>query len=675
MARRPLQGLFTLAIASAAFAAMAGTAHATTSTTVSGSKTVSNTATSWTGKNTKYGEFGAGYSVGYTLYSNDTGSSKYESVSASSSAKLFGESFSLLDATAKASAGLSSSVSGSYSVKIAGATVGYASSLALSSSSLSLDIPCVTLAEAESTVMIVVVPVTLGLSAEACPGLSLSSSGSYSSTQSSISFTGTPSLSADLTASVGVGVSGFSVGAEVGVTLISLALPVTSSMSFVPSTKALTYANAGTLTLESLAGSVSLYAKAWPLKYTYTLFDWDGIGGSWVIFSDSVPTAASATATISDFQASGTYTFTDPSNLDDSGSSYVWYRASDASGTGSTSISTAQNRSLSTDDNGKYLKFCVTPRNGVNTGAQACSGWTSVGHIAELFTAGSSGGTNLSVAYEHSLSGTCINVNTAAFNDQASSLQFYAPTSSSATLWLFQHADCGGDSTSVGASANSHTPMDSMRLSLGDAWNDSVSSIMVVYGETVSAEDVSVTVSGNKATSSHSFVSNSNLEEDGTTYYWQRAIYGDGYGAATINSSNSDTHALVAADNDQYLRICVTPSNGYTTGSATCSGWTHVGHVVSMYKDSSYGNTDVSIAYEKAGSGNCYNLGTYSFNDAMSSFKFFPPSSSSATFQVFYDSNCSGNGAYYTESASGAYLMSSLNSYWNDNASSFKVTW
>lgn len=68
MARRPLKGLFTLAIVAAALAGTAGTARATTSTTVSGSKTISNIASSWASKNTKHGEFGAGY----TLFSNDT---------------------------------------------------------------------------------------------------------------------------------------------------------------------------------------------------------------------------------------------------------------------------------------------------------------------------------------------------------------------------------------------------------------------------------------------------------------------------------------------------------------------------------------------------------------------------------------------------------------------------
>lgn len=682
MARRSLKGLFMAATASTALAGAAGTARATTTTTVSSTPIpIGNVASSWAGKSTKYGEFGAGYSASYALSSNDTGSSKYESVGVAATAKLFGAPIELVDISAKASAGLSSSVTGSYVVKIAGITTYNISSVALSSSSLSVSMPCYTFGSASSQVVIGVVPVTLELTAEGCPGLTLRSSGSYSSSQSSISFTGTPSISADLTASIGVGASNLSIGAEVGVTLISVSLPVTSTMTFVPATKALTYANTGTLTLESLAGSISLYAKAWLLKYTYTLFDWDGIGGSWVVFSDSVPTASSPTATISGYKASGTYTFTDPASLEDNGSTYTWSRATDASGTGSAVIDTNKDRNLSTADSTRYLQFCVKPRNGVNNGTTVCSGWASVGHLAEFFTDGSSGGTNLSVAYEQSTSGTCINVNTSAFNDKASSFQFYAPTSTAATLWLFKDADCSGGSTSVTASANGTSTMASMNGSLGSAWNDSLSSIMVVYGETVTAEDLTTTISGNMATGSYSFVTNGSLTEGSSAYSWRRASSSTGTGSTTISTGTTTstgtgaTHTLSVDDEEMYLSFCITATNGYTSSSQTCSAWTSVGHLVELYKDGGYSGTNVNIAYEKSDWGTCFNMSSYSFNDAMSTFKFHAPSGSTATFQVFYDANCSGNGAYYTQAAGGTYLMPTLNSYWNDNASSFKVTW
>ena len=80
-----------------------------------------------------------------------------------------------------------------------------------------------------------------------------------------------------------------------------------------------------------------------------------------------------------------------------------------------------------------------------------------------------------------------------------------------------------------------------------------------------------------------------------------------------------------------YLSFCVTPTNDYTTGSTTCSDWTSVGHTVQLFTNSSYGGSSAVFAYEKSSSGTCVNLPNYSFNDTMSSFKFYSPTSSGAT--------------------------------------------
>ncbi|MEP7122706.1 MAG: hypothetical protein ABJE95_17410 [Byssovorax sp.] len=675
-ARRLFRGLLTSAVVSASLTAMAGTARASVAT-VSGTKTISKTATSTTTKSTKYGSFGAGYTADFTMFSNDTGSSKSQSAEAKASATLFGTGFDMVGISATASSGLTSTAKADYVFTVLGASLKTGTSATISSGAwgtLAIDVPCVTFASIEEDMVIGVVPVTMSLEATGCPDLSLTAKSTYSSSSSSLDATITPSFAVDLTAGVGVGSGAFSVGAEVSVDLITVSLPVTNTMSFVPSTKALTYTTTGTLTLESLAGSISLYAKALFLKYTYTLFNWDGIGGSWTIFSDSVPTASGAIATVAEHTATGTYSYVDPSSLSDQGSTYTWYRASDASGTGSTSIATTQSWELTASDSNNYLKFCVKPKNGVNTGTEACSGWSSVGHLASFYENGSFSGTyNLSVAYERSVSGTCINVNTSAFNDKASSLRLYAPTSTSATMWLFTNADCSGSSTSFSASANASNELASMNGSLGSAWNDSLSSIMVIYGETVSAEDVTTTIAANKATGSYSYVSNSSLDEATPTYYWRRASSSSGTGATTISNSNSSSYTLTTSDNAMYLSFCVTPTNGYTSGSATCSDWTSVGHLVEFFNNSNYGSSSVVFAYEKSSAQTCFNLPNYSFNDVTSSFKFYGTSSAASTLVNYYDGSCSGNAGYYTASAGGSYLNASVGDYWNDNISSFKV--
>lgn len=674
--RRLLRGLLTSAAVSAAFTGMAGTARASVAT-VSGSKTISKTSTSTTTKSTKYGSFGAGYTADYTLYSNDTGSSKYQSAEAKATATLFGTGFDMVGIYGKASAGLSTTATTDYVFTVLGVSAKTGTSSTIASGawgSVGLDIPCVSFAKIEEDMVIGIVPVTMSLEATGCPDLAFTAKSTYSSTSSSLDATIKPSFAVDLTAGVGVGSGAFSVGAEVSVDLITVSLPVTNTMSLVPSTKQLTYTTTGTLTLESLAGSISLYAKALFLKYTYTLFDWDGISGSWTIFSDSVPTASGAIATISEHTATGTYSFVDPSSLSDSGSTYTWYRASDASGTGSTSIATTQSWELTASDSNSYLQFCVVPRNGVNPGTVACSGWASVGHLANFYEDGSFSGThNLSVAYERSLSGTCINVNTSAFNDKASSLRLFAPTSTSATMWLFTNADCSGSSTSFSASANTSNELASMNGSLGSSWNDSLSSIMVVYGETVSAEDVTTTISANKATGSYSYVSNSSLDEATPTRYWRRASSSGGSGVTTISNSNSSSYTLTTSDESMYLSFCVTPTNGYTSGDTVCSDWTAVGHLVELFNNSNYGSSSVVFAYERSSAQTCFNLPSYSFNDVTSSFKFYGTSGAASTLVNYYDGSCSGNAGYYTAAAGGSYLNASVGDYWNDNISSFKV--
>jgi hypothetical protein len=256
-----------------------------------------------------------------------------------------------------------------------------------------------------------------------------------------------------------------------------------------------------------------------------------------------------------------------------------------------------------------------------------------------------------------------------------SSFQYYGPSSSSSVLWIFKDIDCTGGSKSFSAGVDGSYSTSSIHTTLDDSWNDKVTSFMVISGETVSAEDVTATVSGNKATGSYSFVSNSDLDDATNSYYWRRGTSSSGGTITTISNSSSKTYTLTTSDNQMYLSFCVTPTNGYTTGSSSCSDWTSVGHTVQLFKDSNYGSSSAVFAYEKSSSGTCFNLPDYSFNDAMSSFKFYSPTGSAATLWVSYDGSCSGNTATYTAQSNSSYLMSSLNDYWNDDASSFQVTW
>ncbi|PWL24407.1 MAG: hypothetical protein DCO95_18935, partial [Roseivirga sp. XM-24bin3] len=67
----------------------------------------------------------------------------------------------------------------------------------------------------------------------------------------------------------------------------------------------------------------------------------------------------------------GSYTYFDQNDDTESGTTYQWYRADDATGTGRTAITgaTAQNYTVVNDDNNKFFSFEVTPNDGSLAGA------------------------------------------------------------------------------------------------------------------------------------------------------------------------------------------------------------------------------------------------------------------------------------------------------------------
>lgn len=669
--------LFSVSLAAfAALATTAGTARATTTVSNSADVTKTNAASDWASKSTSFGSFGAGYSASWTFYSKSDGTSMYEKAEASASGQLFGAKFSMVDLWAMASSGTSSTVTGSYELDILGKQILSGSpSLSSTLNNLSLE-KGYSIVKIEQTIE-VGVPITLTLESDLTAALGLTATSAYSSGASSLSFTGTPSVGVGLTASVGVGVSFASAGVEGSVTLLNVSTPITNSLSYTASGQSLSYSTTGVLTLSELSGTFDLYAQVeWlgvALKYTYQLFSWNGLSQSVVLFSDSLPVASAVQMTVFGYQATGVYTFTDAGGLTESGSTYRVSRADDANGTNATDVGTSSTWNLATADNRKFLRFCVTPKTTTNGGTESCSGWSSVGPLAEFYKDNLSG-TNLNYAYQSNYSGACWTF-PSSFNDVASSFNWYADQSSSTQLVLYINQYCSiyGADTIRSLSAGGSESIYSMNASLGGSWNDSVTSFRVLWDDTVSASSVTVSISGATATESYHYGDSGNVNEAGSTYAWQRADDASGTNVTTIRTT-SGSWSLSASDNQKYLRFCVTPSNGINAGAQTCSAWEAVGHLVELYKDSSYGGSSVHLAYERSSAQTCFNLGDYGFNDVVSSFHFEGVSGGASTVEMFYDGSCSGNTAYYTSSTGGgSYSMNSLNSYWNDAISSLKV--
>ncbi len=100
-----------------------------------------------------------------------------------------------------------------------------------------------------------------------------------------------------------------------------------------------------------------------------------------------VASAVSITGTTTEGQTlTGAYIYSDPQSLPQSGSTYQWVRADDASGTNAANIAsaTALTYVLQAADVGKYVKFTVTPKNGYVFGSTASSAYS--GPIAAAIT-------------------------------------------------------------------------------------------------------------------------------------------------------------------------------------------------------------------------------------------------------------------------------------------------
>src|SRR5262249_55788030 len=157
---------------------------------------------------------------------------------------------------------------------------------------------------------------------------------------------------------------------------------------------------------------------------------------------------------------------------------------------------------------------------------QQCSSWESVGKVAAFWQDINYSQTVMAIAYQKSTSGTCFNLDeyVANFDNQASSYKLYAPSDASATFFFYKGYDCTDTSASKLSPAGGSNLQPTMN-DPGGGWNDRLPSVMVVYGETVTAENVTVSISGNKASSDYdiSVGDSEHTTESGSTYVWYRA--------------------------------------------------------------------------------------------------------------------------------------------------------
>jgi len=327
---------------------------------------------------------------------------------------------------------------------------------------------------------------------------------------------------------------------------------------------------------------------------------------------------------------------------------------------------------LTTSDDQKYLKVCVTPSNGWITGTEVCSNWSAVGHTMKIYENGSYGGTSLVVAWEKSAKETCFNLTDYSFNDKMSSYAWTNNSNASSTVTFYKDINCSGTSATRTVSASSSESVSSVNTTLGTGWNDTASSYKVSWSSSITISTPSLTISGNTATESHTYSDTNGMSED-ATYTWYRASDSSGTGSTELDNFNSNTYTLGTGDENKYLKVCVLSSNGVVVDEAqSCSSWVSVGPLVTLYSDVNQGGTSISIAYKNSASGTCFNLST--FNDITSSYTALG-TTGGGTLYTYKHADCNDSSVTTQSLSSASSESGNFSGSYNDSRSSIKVVY
>ena len=340
--------------------------------------------------------------------------------------------------------------------------------------------------------------------------------------------------------------------------------------------------------------------------YWYDGTQWICIGCSG---SSSVPTAGAVAVSGTIYignSLTGTYTYTDPlGTLEGSGttaSSYQWYSATDASGTGKTAISGATATSYTIASpvaSGKYLAFSVKPRSLLGiTGAETLSGWNLV------YSGGITASVSLTsnpvlyqtqvvsptVGYTYAgsvTSGSCAESgatykwyrNSSASSSGATTISSGSGTPSSYTVLSSDVGQYIGLGVTPNSTCNASAPE-------VISWKQ-VSTLTPMYatatisGLTSSKAQNNTTITAVKGTYS---VTPAITGTEGTpTYQWYYATDASGTGKTAMTGQTASTHAVNIAggygynSTSFYLAVGITPKTvSGETGSEVLSGWAQV---------------------------------------------------------------------------------------------------
>jgi hypothetical protein len=339
-----------------------------------------------------------------------------------------------------------------------------------------------------------------------------------------------------------------------------------------------------------------------------------------VVWNDNV-SIANPWLYVLGYQAMPAYSFLEPHGLPEVGSTFQWERANNGGGAGSTVVvpyGTQKVYTFTPADEDKFVRSCVRPSNGIIVGAEVCTPWTRVGKLVTLYQHENFGGEAQSYPYEQLASGTCFN--TVALPDEMTSYMagfgdFTRPSGDNTTygVTFYDGYSCTGSSfTSTFGTAGGTNSV----ANVGTTWNDRVASFKVKHRD-VRADQVAARFSGPFVDPAYTYFSSLNRQESGSVYRWQRADDASGTNTTLIQAySTTKRYEIVPEDQGRYIRVCVRPSDGATTGATSCSAWGAVGALVTLYDSATNYTVRRSFA-ESYMNGKCFKLSDYGLENSV----------------------------------------------------------
>lgn len=306
--------------------------------------------------------------------------------------------------------------------------------------------------------------------------------------------------------------------------------------------------------------------------------------------SNTAPTASnlSITGNLENEQIlTANYTYTDASNIPESGTSIQWYRSDDNSGTNKAAIvgETGSTYTITLSDENKYFNFEVTPSNG------SVSGLTYESAIVGAVITPETAPVVSNLIISGNLDNDSVLTASYTFFDLNGDSE-----SGSSYVWYRSDDGSGTNKTPIdGAISQTYTVVnddENKFLSVEVTPNDGALSgsavestiqgpvVSLAKAPIISSLSISSSATLDKdtvLTATYTYFDLNGDAESGTTYKWYRSDDGSGTNKAVISEEISQSYTLVNADENTFISVEVTPSDGVLIGSSVESTLLDIG--------------------------------------------------------------------------------------------------